>query len=68
MLLAVPLILVAVWARIDQGSWFAPGAFFALVWVVYVLVPLVFAPDLEVWPGVVVAITAATFEIGRAHV
>ena len=63
MLLAVPLILVAVWARIDQGSWFAPGAFFSLVWVVYVFVPLVFAPDLEVWPGVIVAITVATFVV-----
>ena len=63
MLLAVPLVLIAVWARIDQGSWFAPGAFFSLVWVVYVLVPLVFAPDLEVWPGVIVAISVAAFVV-----
>lgn len=63
MLLAVPLVLIAVWARIDQGSWFAPGAFFSLVWVVYVLIPLVFAPDLQVWPGVIVAIGIATFVV-----
>jgi oligosaccharide repeat unit polymerase len=61
MVLTVPLILGAIWARIDQGSWFAPGAFFSLVWVVYVMLPLVVAPDLEVWPGVIVAIGIATF-------
>src|SRR5688500_17404586 len=61
MVLTVPLILGAIWARIDQGSWFAPGAFFSLVWVVYVMLPLVVAPDLEAWPGVIVAIGIATF-------
>lgn len=59
MLLAVPLVLIAVWARIDQGSWYAPGAFFCLIWVVYVMVPLLIAPDLEVWPGTVLAISLA---------
>lgn len=28
MLLAIPIVLMAGWARIEQGSWFAPGAFF----------------------------------------
>lgn len=60
MLLAVPLVLVAVWARIDQGSWFAPGAFFSLVWVVNVLVLLLLAPDQDVWPGVIAVVWIAT--------
>jgi oligosaccharide repeat unit polymerase len=58
-LLAVPLVLIAVWARIDQGSWFAPGAFFSLIWSIYVMMPLLLAPDIEVWPGAVGAISLA---------
>src|SRR2546425_426744 len=48
---AVLLVLVAGCARFCGGGWLEPGAFFALVWSFYVLVPLVFAPDYTVWPG-----------------
>lgn len=58
-MLAVPIVTVAAWARIDQGSWFAPGAFFSLVWTVNVFVLLIVAPDQEVWPGVIVVIWVA---------
>ena len=44
-------MLVAGFARSYGGSWLEPGAFFALVWSFYALVPLVFAPDYTVWPG-----------------
>src|SRR2546422_7817110 len=45
------LVLIAGFARSYGGSWLEPGALFALVWAFYVLVPLAFAPDYEVWPG-----------------
>ncbi|MBS0170434.1 MAG: oligosaccharide repeat unit polymerase [Nitrospira sp.] len=59
-LLALPLILLAGWARIEQGSWFAPGAFFSLLWVGYSVGPLMLAPDLAVWPGALVMIWIIT--------
>jgi hypothetical protein len=37
-------------ARRAQGSWFAPGAFFALVWAIQVLLSFVF-PEFTVWSG-----------------
>jgi len=36
--------------RIQQGSWLAPGAFFALYWAVFVILALVVAPDFDVRP------------------
>lgn len=56
---SVPLVLTAIVARIDQGSWYAPGAFFALIWTVLVYVPLVLAPDIQVWPFTLIAISIA---------
>ncbi|GAB1722138.1 MAG: oligosaccharide repeat unit polymerase [Nitrospira sp. CR1.1] len=63
MLLAIPIVLMAGWARIEQGSWFAPGAFFSLLWVMYAVGPLMLAPDLEVWPGALVMIWTITLMV-----
>ncbi|MCW5793369.1 MAG: oligosaccharide repeat unit polymerase [Nitrospira sp.] len=78
MLLALPIILLAGWARIEQGSWFAPGAFFSLLWVGYSVGPLILAPDLAVWPGAFVMIWVIVLivyvgtvtglgQLGRSH-
>lgn len=47
------LISLSLWGRIQQGNWFAPGAFFTLFWTGGVLTPLFFAPDYEVLPWAV---------------
>ena len=39
------LLGFASFARIQQGSWLAPGAFFALYWAVFVLLALIILPD-----------------------
>lgn len=39
------LLVFALFARIQQGSWLAPGAFFALYWAVFVLLALIILPD-----------------------
>lgn len=48
---AVLLALLAARARIRGGSWLEPSALFALAWSLYVLLPLLLAPDFEVWPA-----------------
>ncbi len=48
---ALALVALAMLARRHLGSWFAPGAFFALFWTVAVWVPLLFAPDTQVMPS-----------------
>jgi oligosaccharide repeat unit polymerase len=45
------------------GSWYAPGAFFCLLWSLYTIVPLVIAPTFYVWPGGVLAICVACFSV-----
>lgn len=59
LILSVPLVVITIVARLDQGSWYAPGAFFALVWTVLVCVPLLLAPDIQVWPVALIAISIA---------
>ena len=51
-LLTIGLLLLAfaLFARIQQGSWLAPGAFFALYWAAFVILALVVAPDFDVRP------------------
>jgi oligosaccharide repeat unit polymerase len=57
------LALVSGYARSRGGSWLEPGAFFALVWSFYVLLPLVFASDYTVWPGGVWWILASALSV-----
>lgn len=42
---------LALFARAEQGSWFAPGAFFGLLWTFYLLVPLFMVHNADVRPG-----------------
>ncbi len=39
-------------ARTQFGSWLAPPAFFASLWVIFVASCLVVAPEYRIWPGV----------------
>jgi oligosaccharide repeat unit polymerase len=41
---------LALLIRRQQGSWLAPGAFFALAWCVLAGLPLLILPDAAVWP------------------
>src|SRR5437016_1878829 len=61
--LALPVVGLALFARADQKSWFAPGAFFCLVWSLYLCLPLLLAPDIKIWPGAVLAIFFATMAV-----
>lgn len=45
---AALLVLLAVASRLREGSWLAPGPFMAGLWSVYVVAPLVLAPDYDV--------------------
>jgi hypothetical protein len=42
---AVMLLLVACGARLFSESWLSPSAFVGLAWSVYILVPLLVAPE-----------------------
>ena len=47
----IPIFLIGVlafFARILEGNWFAPGSFFSLYWFVFTLVPVIAAPDYPV--------------------
>ena len=57
---ALLLVILAGIARIQQRSWFAPGAFFSLVWAFFVLTPLIFAPDFIVKPLTIWGILVCT--------
>lgn len=39
-------------ARLQFGSWLAPGAFFCAIWFAFVVSSLVAAPEYRIWPGV----------------
>ncbi|MBX0311555.1 MAG: oligosaccharide repeat unit polymerase [Sulfurihydrogenibium sp.] len=56
LMLAVMLLLIAIIARIHEKSWFAPGAFFALMWSVYTLAPILISPNYYVSPMAVLLI------------
>jgi len=60
-LIALVLVLISLFFRIQQGSWFSPGAFFALCWCILVLLPLLAAPDFEVNPLGILWILIAVF-------
>ncbi len=63
---ALLLALLAILALAIGRSWQAPGAFFSLMWTVFVLAPLVLAPDYYVWSGGVwwILVTALTVCLG----
>jgi oligosaccharide repeat unit polymerase len=48
---ALLLLLLALVARRQFGSWISPGAFFSLYWAVALLCCLLLAPDFQLWPG-----------------
>lgn len=45
------LILLAIFARIQQGSWLAPGAFFASVWSIFIFSSFFGAIDYDLHPA-----------------
>ncbi len=59
---ALTLCLLALLLRVCGQSWLAAGPFYALVWSVYLLLPLVLAPDYPVLPlglwGIVLCVLA----------
>jgi len=59
------LLLLTAAARISQGSWAAPGAFFTLFWVVLVILSYV-VPEYPVWAGSLwwIVATCFTFYVG----
>ena len=60
---ALLLIFLAVFARVQQGSWLAPGAFFALIWSIFVFAPLILAPDFYMWSGAIWWILFVAFAV-----
>jgi hypothetical protein len=62
---AFAMVALALVARRGMGSWFAPGAFFALVWTGHVLLSLIDL-DFNPWAGAVwwIAFTCAVVAIG----
>ena len=46
------MILQVSVARNQLGSWFAPGAFFGLIWAVVGVLSLSIAPEFRIWPGI----------------
>jgi len=51
------LIAIAVWSRVLQRSWSAPGAFFALIWVIAAAPTAVLLPDAVV-PGAMLLVAS----------
>ena len=48
------LLLFLAWgARRQLGSWLVPRAFFCLYWSIALIIPLILAPDFDLWPGAV---------------
>lgn len=56
LLLELFLILLALGNRLVMGSWFAPGAFFALAWSAYILFPLLLMPEYSIHPAGIIGI------------
>ena len=42
------LLLLSIFAKIYFRNWLAPGSLFSIIWFLYIIMPLVFAPDLPV--------------------
>ncbi|MGH7842297.1 MAG: O-antigen polymerase [Candidatus Binataceae bacterium] len=53
LLVELLLVLQVVLATIQFRSWQAPGAFFALLWTIFVAACLIVAPEYKIWPGVI---------------
>lgn len=52
--IAAPVLLLGILgllSRLMQGSWFAPGPFFALYWFIFTVIPLIGAPEYPVCPS-----------------
>ena len=63
---AVLIVVLALVARAEAGSWLAPGPFFALVWSVLTWLPIVFVPEVSPFSAAVawIALSAAVVCIG----
>jgi oligosaccharide repeat unit polymerase len=57
------LTVLALFARIQLRSWLAPGAFFALMWSAFLLLPLIIAPGYEVSTAAVLWIFASVLAV-----
>jgi len=42
------IIITAITSRIITKSWLTPGAFFSLLWSLFMFAPLIFAPDFSI--------------------
>jgi oligosaccharide repeat unit polymerase len=56
--------MMAVFFRLAQGSWFAPGSSWAAFWFGGTAIPLILAPEFYVAPRAVWIVAAFTFTIG----
>jgi len=57
------LAIFALFARVQQGSWLAPGAFFALYWSAFVILSLFAVQDFNVAPAGILWILFAVFTV-----
>jgi oligosaccharide repeat unit polymerase len=48
-----PILLIVTMSRREGRPVSEPGTFFALAWLTFVMVPLLLAPDVYVWPGAI---------------
>lgn len=61
---AFVMILLAILLRKIHKSWVAPGPFFALIWTLLVCLPLIFSPDMYVYPFSIWWIVISTTALG----
>ena len=50
-LILILIVAVAFFARFNEGSWLSPGAFFAMLWSLYILCALFFIEDFDTLSG-----------------
>lgn len=50
---AILLLILATFYRKYSGSWLEPGAYFAMVWSFYTVLPIVVKPDYQIWAGAI---------------
>lgn len=60
---AILLIILAAFYRKYSGSWLEPGAYFALVWSFYTVLPIIVKPDYKIWAGAVWWILFSVFSV-----
>jgi len=61
--IALLFLTFLLFIRIQQGTWFAPGAFFTLCWFIFTFVPLLFIPESDIWLPSILWIMASAFAV-----